>query len=331
MRQFTHIDAHSVGEVLALLDRYGEKAQVNAGGTDLMTVLKGDICPVYPEAIINLKTICGLDTIRYSEGVLRIGAMANLADIASDAQVCSLTPALAAAAEAVASPQIRNIATLGGNLCQDTRCWYYRYPAHLNGGVALMCPRKGSGACLAVTGDNRYHAIFDAKRCFAVCPSDTAVALAALHASLVLEGTGGERRVLVQEFYHPLGNVMDKHEILTGIEIPIAAARNYQSFHKYAQRKAIDFALCSACGVLKIDNEVCAEGTISLGAVAPGPHCIDISEQIAGHRLTPELIEKVADYSLLGARPLKMNEYKIQIAKTLIKDALYDILRKISK
>ena len=152
MRQFTHIDAHSVGEVLALLDRYGEKAQVNAGGTDLMTVLKGDICPVYPEAIINLKTICGLDTIRYSEGVLRIGAMANLADIASDAQVCSLTPALAAAAEAVASPQIRNIATLGGNLCQDTRCWYYRYPAHLNGGVALMCPRKGSGACLAVTG-----------------------------------------------------------------------------------------------------------------------------------------------------------------------------------
>ena len=135
----------------------------------------------------------------------------------------------------------------------------------------------------------------------------------------------------MQEFYHPLGNVMDKHEILTGIEIPIAAARNYQSFHKYAQRKAIDFALCSACGVLKIDNEVCAEGTISLGAVAPGPHCIDISEQIAGHRLTPELIEKVADYSLLGARPLKMNEYKIQIAKTLIKDVLYDILRKISK
>lgn len=254
-----------------------------------------------------------------------------MADIASDAQVCSLTPALAAAAEAVASPQIRNIATLGGNLCQDTRCWYYRYPAHLNGGVALMCPRKGSGACLAVTGDNRYHAILDAKRCFAVCPSDTAVALAALHASLVLEGTGGERRVLVQEFYHPLGNVMDKHEILTGIEIPIAAARNYQSFHKYAQRKAIDFALCSACGVLKIDNEVCAGGTISLGAVAPGPHCIDISEQIAGHRLTPELIEKVADYSLLGARPLKMNEYKIQIAKTLIKDVLYDILRKISK
>lgn len=101
-----------------------------------------------------------------------------------------------------------------------------------------MCPRKGSGACLAVTGDNRYHAILDAKRCFAVCPSDTAVALAALHASLVLEGTGGERRVLVQEFYHPLGNVMDKHEILTGIEIPIGSCTELSILSQICSEKS---------------------------------------------------------------------------------------------
>ncbi len=327
MRHFTHYDPHSLSEALTLLDQHGEKCLLNAGGTDLITALHGEILPVYPEAIINLKTIPGLDDITCSHDTLCIGATVILTDLAENPIVQEFVPALAAAAQAVGSPQIRNVATIGGNLCQNTRCWYYRYPARLNGGCSLMCPRKGGGACLAVTGDNRYHAILGGRKCFAVCPSDTAVVLAALDASVILLSQQGERKVPVAKFYHPLGTVMEKQEILVRIEIPLVRG-TLQSFHKYAQRKAIDFAVCSACAVVEMDGTICRQGSISLGAVAPGPYCPDIAGLLNGKQLTPELIESVAQAALNGARALSMNAYKIDIAKTLVKDVLYDILQK---
>ena len=119
----------------------------------------------------------------------------------------------------MASPQIRNAATLGGNLCQEVRCWYFRYPDHLGG--AISCARKGKGPCLAVKGDNRYHAVLGGKKCFAVCPSDTAVALAALDAQLVIAGPRVRRKMAVTDFYNPLGLGLQWNEILTEIEIPV--------------------------------------------------------------------------------------------------------------
>lgn len=325
MRAFIHHSASSLEEVFALLERYGGGACLNAGGTDLVTALRGEVLAAYPEAVIDLKTVPGLCGISCAQDTLSIGAMTALAAVASSEDVRRHCPALAAAALAVASPQIRNAGTLGGNLCQNTRCWYYRYPARLGGGKALMCPRKGGGACLAVTGDNRYHAILGGRRCFAVCPSDTAVALAALGASLVLESRRGRRCVAAEDFYHPLGTALEQGEVLTGVTIPLGR-RQRQSFRKFAQRKAVDFALCSAAVVAEMDGDVCLAGRIALGAVAPGPVCPAAAGQLAGRRLSPKLIDAVAEGALEGARPLSMNGYKVELAKSLVRQALYDLL-----
>src|SRR6185369_11886151 len=136
--------------------------------------------------------------LRVDGEVLRIGALARLSDLAQSPLLRQSYRALAESARVVASPQIRTVATIGGNLCQDVRCCYYRYPRQIGG--PIQCARKGSGPCLAVKGDNRYHAIMEGKRCFAVCPSDTAVALAALDAQLLVAGPRGERRLAVRDF-----------------------------------------------------------------------------------------------------------------------------------
>ena len=325
MRAFIHHSANSLEEVFDLLERYGGGACLNAGGTDLVTVFRGEVLSAYPKAVINLKTVPGLCDIACTEDTLSIGAMTTLSALASSELISRHCPALAAAALSVASPQIRNMGTLGGNLCQNTRCWYYRYPARLNGGSPLMCPRKGGGACLAVTGDNRYHAILGGRRCFAVCPSDTAVALAALGASVVLESRRRRRQVAVEDFYHPLGTVLEQDEVRTAVTVPLGRRRR-QSFRKFAQRKAVDFALCSTAAVLEMDGDVCIRGRIALGAVAPGPVCPAAAGLLAGQRLTPERIGLVAEAALEDAKPLSMNGYKIELARNLVRKTLYDLL-----
>ena len=202
MRPFDHIEARSVEEAVAALARFGGRARLNAGGTDLMGLLKDEFLPQQPEAVVNIKGIPGLADVREEGGAIRIGALARLDDLARSPLVRERWGALAEAARSVASPQIRNVATLGGNLCQDVRCPYYRYPRHVGG--PIRCSRKGNGPCLAVKGDNRGHAILEGRRCFAVCPSDTAVALALYDARLIDAGPAGERRIGVREFYTPL-------------------------------------------------------------------------------------------------------------------------------
>ena len=218
MRTFEHIDARSMDEACQLLDQYRGKARLNAGGTDLLSILKGDILPDYPDAVINIKSITGLDYIEEDNDGVRIGALARLSDIAKSTPIKKRYGVLAEAALSVGSPQIRNVATIGGNLCQDSRCWYYRYPRHIGGPV--QCFRKGNGPCLAVKGDNRYHAIIGGKKCFSVCPSDTAIALAALDAKIYSAGLKGERSVAVEDFYNPLGNALKPGEMVKEIEIP---------------------------------------------------------------------------------------------------------------
>ena len=203
MRSFKHLRAGTVEEALALLTKFRGKARINAGGTDLLGVLKDEILPAYPRALIDIKTVAGLDTIREENGRLKIGALARLKDIVESALLRERYGILVEAARSVASPQIRNAATLGGNLCQEVRCWYFRYPNHLGG--AISCARKGRGPCLAVKGDNRYHAVVGGKKCFAVCPSDTAVALAALDARLVLTGPQGPKENRGPRFLSPPG------------------------------------------------------------------------------------------------------------------------------
>jgi len=159
MRNFAHYDARSISEAVKLLAQHKGRAKLNAGGTDLLSVLKDDILPEYPHAIVNIKTIGDLDYIKEEAGVLRIGSLARLFDVGRSPLVTERSPLLAEAAHTVGNPQIRKMATLGGNLCQDVRCWYYRYPSSIVG--SIQCDRKGKGPCLAIKGDTRYHAIMN--------------------------------------------------------------------------------------------------------------------------------------------------------------------------
>jgi len=177
-----------VDEALARLTEYGGKARVTAGGTDLLGVLKSEILADYPEAVINLKTIPGLDGIEADAGEVRIGALTRLADIADSPVVKKNCPALALSAASVGSPELRNMGTIAGNLCHDTRCCHYRYPDKMGG--RLHCYRKGQGTGHAIKGDNRENAVLGGRKCYAVCPADLASALAALEASAMARSDG---------------------------------------------------------------------------------------------------------------------------------------------
>jgi xanthine dehydrogenase YagS FAD-binding subunit len=321
MRPFTHVNAQSVKEVCKLLAEYEGRAVLNAGGTDLLGTLKGDNLFEYPEALINIKTISGLDKIVESKGTLRIGALAKLSALVISPLLNERYPVLAEAARTVATPQIRNAATIGGNLCQDVRCWYYRYPRHIGG--PILCARKGKGPCLAVKGDNRYHALMGAKKCFAVCPSDTAVALAALDGQITIAGPDGERKIAVPEFYNPLGNSLKPSEMVTGVEVPSVARESKQAFLKFTLRKPVDFAIVSVATVITVKEGLCTDARIALGAVAAGPVRATKAEKIlVGRPVDDTAAADAAEAALAGAKPLSMNAYKIEIAKTLVKRAI---------
>jgi xanthine dehydrogenase YagS FAD-binding subunit len=322
MRSFKHINAKTVRKACALLRDYGGKAVLNAGGTDLLSTLKGENLFDYPEVVINIKTIPALDYIKETRGGLKIGALARLSDVAGSPLLKNHFPALAEAAHAVATPQIRNMATIGGNLCQDIRCWYYRYPRALGG--PIQCLRKGSGPCLAVRGDNRYHAIFEAKKCFAVCPSDTAVALAALGASLAVIGPAGERRIGVADLFGNLGLTISRYEIVKEIEIPKPSYQTRQTFLKFTLRKPVDFAIVSVAAVITVSDGLCVDARLVLGAVGPAPvRALNAEEVLKGKQISEATAEEAAAVAVAGAKPLKMNGYKIDIAKSLVKRAIF--------
>jgi xanthine dehydrogenase YagS FAD-binding subunit len=321
MKPFRHVNADSVDEVLALLTEYGGKARVTAGGTDLLGVLKSEILADYPQAVINLKTIPGLDGIEAAAGEVRIGALTRLTDIADSPVVKKNCPALALSAASVGSPELRNMGTIGGNLCQETRCWYYRYPDKMGGRVP--CYRKGEGPCHAIKGDNRYHAVLGGRKCYAVCPSDLAIALAALEARVTTIRPAGERTIPLADFYDTLGPVLDPDELVIEIRIPAPAANAMQRYVKFRLRESIDFAVVSVAAVLEMAEGVCRDARIVLGAVAPVPYrAVGAEDVVRGGPLNQRQAELAADAALREARPMSGNAYKIEIAKTLVKRVL---------
>jgi len=321
MKSFRHFDAESVKEAISLLKEHEGRASLIAGGTDLLGTLKDEILLEYPEAIINIKTIPGLAGIKEDVQGLNIGALTRLDHIARSSVLKDRYQLISEAAEAVASPEIRNMGTIGGNLCQDTRCWYYRYPHQMGG--RIICHRKGKGGCQALKGDNRYHAIIGGKVCFAVCPSDIAIALTALDADIRITGPDGEREVPIQDFFHSLGTARKPDEILTEIQVPRPPESAKQTFLKFSLRKPIDFAIVSVASVISSENGVCTNASIALGAVAPSPiRATKAEEAIKGKIIDAAIAEEAAEAAVSDAKPLSMNEYKIEITKTLIKRAI---------
>ena len=321
MKPFKHFNADSVDEALALLTEYDGKARVTAGGTDLLGVLKSEILADYPEAVINLKTISGLDSIQANAAGIRIGALSRLADIADSPVIKKNCRALALSIASVGSPELRNMGTIGGNLCQDTRCWYYRYPDKMGGRVS--CYRKGKGPCHAIRGDNRYHAVLGGRKCYAVCPSDPAIALAALEAEVKTVRPAGERTIPLADFYGTLGPVLEPDELLTEIRIPAPAANAVQRFSKFRLRESVDFAVVSVATVLDVAEGVCWDARIVLGAVASMPYrAVAAEDVVRGGPLDESRIAQAAEAALRDAKPMSGNAYKVEIAKTLIRRML---------
>jgi len=321
VKAFKHFNATSVDNAISLMRSAKGNASLIAGGTDLLAVLKDEILPGYPEAVINIKTIPGLDGVKQNKKGMKIGALAKLADVAVHPLVRENTPILSKASEAVATPEIRNMATLGGNLCQGTRCWYYRYPHHMGG--RIICYRKEKAPCQAVKGDNRYHAIMGAKKCFAVCPSDTAIALTALGARLEIKGSQKTRKVSVDEFYTTRGNILEPDELLTHIEILKPAPQARQEFIKYTLRKPVDFAVASVAAVVKMQDGICQDARIVLGAVAAAPvRAVDSEKLMKGKVASEKGIAEAAGAAVKDAKPMRMNAYKVEITKTLVKRAI---------
>jgi xanthine dehydrogenase YagS FAD-binding subunit len=321
MKDFKHFNAVSVDEAVSLLKQFNGKAVVIAGGTDLLGTLKADILPEYPEALINIKTIPDLAAVQEDEDGLKAGALTRLVDIVRSPIIKERYGILAEAAESVASPEIRNMGTIGGNLCQDTRCWYYRYP-HLMGG-RIQCHRKGEGPCFAVKGDNRYHAILGGKKCFAVCPSDMAIALAAMDAEIRVVGEYGERVIPIMDFYKTLGHALNPYDIACSIEVPRPPENGSQVFLKFRVKAAVDFAVVSVAIAVRMVDGLCKEARIVLGAVAPTPYrAREAEEAIQGKPLNKATVNEAAKAAVIRAKALSQNAYKIEIVKTLVRRAL---------
>lgn len=313
IKKFTHIDAKTVDQAASIL-RAGNAA-VLSGGTDLLGTMRFEILPNYPEVVVNLKSIPDLEYIKEDASMLRIGALTRLEDIAKNDLVKTRYTALAEAAHRTATPHIREMGTLAGNICQMTRCWYFRLPDN-----RFNCIRKGGKQCYAVRGDNRYHSIFGAvKSCFAVNPSDTAPALVALNAKI----RTSKRLIEAENFWDmavPGSTVLDADEIVTEIQFPKPAAGSKSAFIKFAIRKSIDFPIVNcAASVLDGNARIC------LNAVYNKPYRATAAEEsIKGKTIREDSAEAAGAAAVESARALPgdKNKWKIQIAKTMVKRAL---------
>ncbi|MBN1567279.1 MAG: FAD binding domain-containing protein [Acidobacteria bacterium] len=309
-KKFAHIDAKSIDEAASIL-RAG-KAAVISGGTDLLGTMRFEILPAYPDVVVNLKTIPEMDYIREEGGVLKIGALTRLEDIAKSDLVRKKYAALAEGAHRTATPHIREMGTIAGNICQLNRCWYFRIPDN-----RFNCIRKGGKTCFAMAGDNRYHSIFGAvKMCLAVNPSDTAPALVALNARIKTN----KRLIEAENFWDmtiPGSTVLAADEIVTEIQVPAPAANTRSAFIKFAIRKSIDFPIVNCAAM--IGN---GDARICLNAVYNKPYrAVKAEEVIKGKSVDESIADAAGAAAVASARALPgdRNKWKIQIAKTMVK------------
>jgi len=294
-----------------------------AGGNDSLSWFKERI--KRPKAVIDISGIAALKGVRETPDGIEIGALTTLTEIERNPVIRAKYRVLADAARRVASPQIRNTGTMGGNLAQDARCWYYRY--------GLPCYRAGGNTCFADTpeGVNREHALFDADRCVAVNPSDTAPALVALDAKMVIKGSKGERVVSSDEFF--IGPKTDitrltsvkPEEILTAVRIPNswAGARFY--FEKVSDRDTWDFALVNVAAAIVVNNGVVERSRVASGGVSAVPRRLTVVEEVIQGKPAEEATAKLAGQAAIrGARPLNYNQFKVPLMANLVTRAVRD-------
>jgi len=306
---------------LALANLLGSDGWLLGGGQDTYGWLKDR--NKTPAAMIELTQVDAWKGIRETADGVEIGAVTTITEIATNPLIQSKYALLSTAAGRVASPQIRNVGTLGGNLVQDTRCWYYRR--------GLDCYRAGGNICYADSpeGLNREHALFGSSRCVAVSPSDTAPALVALDATMVVSSVGGQRLIAAQDFFvGPARDithmtVLNEGEILTAVRIPNTWANAEFYFEKVADRNVWDFALVNVAAAFKVSGGTIEDARIVCGAVECVPRRLGaVEDAIRGQQRSEQLAEEVASIASAGARPLNYNHFKVPLMENLVKRAI---------
>ncbi len=322
MKAFTLIQPRTLEDTLAALAH--ENTKLLAGGQDLLTEMKEHL--VEPERVVNLKGVAGLDRIELdAQGNARLGALVTIAALEQHAGLRERFPVLTEAATSVASPQIRSIGTLGGNLCQRPRCWYYR-------SENAKCLKKGGDECFSYGGMNKYNAILGGGPSYIVHPSDLAPALVALGAEVVLRSPRGERKLPIESFFvlpnvdSKRENVLAPDEVLTAVNVPAPDAGSKSTYLKFRERGSFDFALSSVALVLSRDGARVKRARIALGGVAPVPwRALGSEKALEGREFHAESIEAAAKAAVEGAEPLGQNDYKIPLTRGLVARALQSL------
>ena len=323
MKAFRHKNARTVKEAVTLLQQNAGKALPIAGGSDLLGEMKDYI--ETPDLLVNLKAIPGLDKIEQKGGMISIGALVTIADLAESSLLRTQLPAVAEAAVVIASPQIRNAGTVGGNLCQRPRCWYYR--------SEFQCLRKGGTICYAAAGENRYHAILGGGPSFIVHPSDLAPPLIALDAKARIAGPSGERTIPLEQFFVlPTVNVRRENilkpgEILTEIQVPMPQSGTRSTYWKQMEREMWDFALVSAAVAVRQQNGrpngIISHARVVLGGVAPIPwRSKEAEAALVGKPLDQANASLAAAEAMKPAQPLRDNAFKVDLSRAVIRGAL---------
>jgi xanthine dehydrogenase YagS FAD-binding subunit len=318
MTNFSYLKPGSLAEAIKALGTKG--AKLHAGGTDLLGCIRDEVFRVdRVVSISGLKNLKGISA--KPDGGVKIGALTTLAEITADRSIAGKYAVLSQAAAEVASPQLREQGTIGGNLCQRPRCWYFRGD--------FPCARKGGDICFAVDGENQYHAIFGGAPCFFVHPSDTAVALVALQAGLMIAGPAGSKAVKIENFFVSPDkdilkeNILAPNEIVTEIHLPPAAGSVRSSYLKIRARRAWDFALTSVGVVLQFDQDKVSAARIVLGGVAPYPWRVEAAEKLlVGKRPDRALAAAAGKAATEGASPMRDNGYKVDMVRGAVEQSL---------
>jgi xanthine dehydrogenase YagS FAD-binding subunit len=319
---FSYSRPATLKDASALLGKERGKVALIAGGTDLLGELKDSTAA--PERLVPIRHLKELQGIRPSRTGVTIGAATLLADVAESEIVQRQVPLLAMATGKVGTPQIRNMGTIGGNLCQRPRCWYYRnnYP----------CFKHGGSVCFSALGENDYHAILEGGPSFIVHPSDMAPALVALGATVRIASRGRERNVPIEKFFvtprqdPTRENILTPEEILTAIDVPQAPAGSRAVYVKEMVREVWDFALCSVAAMITVRDGVVRDARIVLGGVAPIPYRAAKAEAaVVGKPLDEASAEAAGAAAVDGARPLAKNGYKVPLTRAVVKRALLSL------
>jgi xanthine dehydrogenase YagS FAD-binding subunit len=316
----TYKSPDSLDQAIELIG--GPGTRIVGGGTDLLVAMESGLDPT--SVLVDITKAAGADSIvEQPDGGLRVGAAARLDAVTSHAAIRSRFPVLALAAEAVATPAIRSMGTIGGNLCQRPRCWYLRQriPCHKNGGTG----------CPALDGENQYHAILGGGPCHAAHPSDLAVALLALDARVLVRSAKGTRTISIDELYANAATdarsetTLAAGELIEAIELPATSAGGTQRFTKLMQRGVWDFALVSLAACKRTDGTV----RLALGGVAPKPWLVNpsVGEDISSGALDEDSADALSARAFHDAKPLEMNGYKVQQATALLKRAMMELSR----